>query len=89
MTFVSQHPELFFDGKYWDVRYADLDWGTPTSTDAAKDDIIKTYVGWLEDAAWLSATEGGGVIAPDRDRLLRASMSVRLLSENLAVSDET
>jgi hypothetical protein len=88
VTFVSEHPELFFDGKYWDVRYANLDYGSPTMIDAAKAEVIKTYAGWLEDAAWLSETEGGALISPNRDRLLRASMSLRLLSESIATTED-
>lgn len=87
-TFVSEHPELFFDGKYWDVRYANFDYGSPAMIDAAKAEVIKTYSGWLEDAAWLSETEGGALIGPNRDRLLRASMSLRLLSESIATTEE-
>lgn len=88
VTFFSEHPELFFDGKYWAVRYSDLDWGNATATDAAKADQINTYVGWLEDAAWLSESEGGALTRPNRDRLLRASMSLRLLSENVLTTEE-
>ncbi len=89
VTFLTEHPERFFDGKYWDVKYAGIDWGSASATEAAKAELLKTYMSWLEDAAWLSESEGGALTSPSRDRLLRASMSLRLLSENVVSADDT
>jgi hypothetical protein len=91
VTFVTEHPELFFDGKYWDVPYETLNWGdNPNATEAARTDLINTYAGWLDDAAWLSESEGTALSTrTSRDRLLRALMSLRLLGESLATAEAT
>lgn len=87
--FLADHPELFFDGRYWDARYAEVDYGSPTATEAYRKGLVSTYVGWLEDAIWLSESDGGALTHPTRDRLLRASMSLRLLSEDVSPLEES
>lgn len=83
VEFVGRYPELFFDGRHWYAKYAELDYaGSPTHTEEARKTLVATYVGWLEDAVWLSESGGGALTRPTRDRLLRASMSLRLLTED-------
>ena len=37
LAFFSRHPELFFDGRYWDDPYSELDYGRPSVTEEAKE----------------------------------------------------
>jgi hypothetical protein len=90
VAFVAEHPELFFDGKYWDVNYATTEWiGSASAAEIARADIVKTYRTWLDDAVWLSESDGGSLTQSSRDRLLRAQMSLRLLSENVVSVEDS
>ena len=43
LTFFEKHPELFFDGHYWDERYAILDFGSASATEEARARIVSYY----------------------------------------------
>ena len=79
LKFFSRHPELFFDGYYWDVTYSDLDYGRPSTTEEAKVQLVRYYSGLIADAIWLAEHDVEELAVVDRDRLLRASLALNLL----------
>ena len=78
--FFSTHPELFFDGQYWDEAYSELDYGRPSATEEAKAQLVRYFQGLLVDAIWLAEQDVDDLTAADRARLLRASLSLELLA---------
>jgi hypothetical protein len=89
--FVKTHPELFFDGKYFATPYETVDYGDPTATDNRKKQILDTCVAWLHDAVWLAETGGVGDTPDtprDRDKALRALMSLHLIARELVADQE-
>lgn len=79
LRFFSKHPELFFDGKYWDVSYSELDYGRPSATEEAKAQLVRYYAGLISDAIWLAEQDVDDLADVDRTRLLRASLALDLL----------
>ena len=79
LKFFSKHPELFFDGHYWDVTYSELDYGRPSATEEAKTQLVRYYQGLIFDAIWLAEQDVDDLATVDRVRLLRASLSLDLL----------
>ena len=88
LKFFTRHPELFFDGQYWDESYSDLDYGRPQTTEEAKTQLVRYFEGLLADAIWLAEQDPDDLAAADRARLLRASLSLDLLAP-AAAPDET
>ena len=81
---VEAHPELFFDGRYWDVEYATLDYGRATATEAAQAQILRYYASLLTDAVWLAEQDPTDLAEASRARLLRAALALELLTANVA-----
>ena len=88
LKFFSRHPELFFDGQYWDETFSELDYGRPSVTEEAKAQLVRYYAGLLADAIWLAEQDVDDLAAVDRARLLRASLSLELLAPSAAFNEE-
>jgi len=84
LRFLEAHPELFFDGRYWDVEYATLDYGRATATEAAQAQILRYYASLLTDAVWLAEQDPTDLAEASRARLLRAALALELLTANVA-----
>ena len=87
LKFFSRHPELFFDGQYWDEGYSELDYGRPSATEEAKAQLVRHFVGLLADAIWLAEQDVDDLAAADRARLLRASLSLELLAPSAILNE--
>lgn len=80
--FVRQHPELFFDGKFWAQPYASLDYGDEKVNEEARARVIERYDAYLADAVWLASQSPRDLDRCDRDELIRATLSVRILGSD-------
>ena len=80
LRFISDHPDLFFDGKYWDDAYMTLNFGRQAATDEARSQVLRHYSSLLNDALWLAEQEPDDLERVSRQRLLRASLALHLLS---------
>lgn len=77
--FFQQHPELFFDGNFWEDSYASLDFGAAEVSDEARRAIVARYDAYLSDAIWLSEQTPADLARASRDSVIRALCSLRLL----------
>jgi hypothetical protein len=82
--FLIAHPELFFDGKYWEDAYATLDYGVPAMTEEARQLVSSRYDGYMADAVWLVSQTPSDLDRTGRDALIRASLSLKLLQPDRA-----
>ena len=80
LKFFARHPEFFFDGRYWEESYSELDYGRHSATEEAKAQLVRYTEGLLTDAIWLAEQDVDDLAAADRTRLLRASLSLELLA---------
>lgn len=80
--FTCEHPELFFDGKFWAQPYASLDYGDAKVNEEARARVIERYSAYLADAVWLASQSPRDLDRCDRDELIRATLSVRLLGSD-------
>ena len=87
LRFFSRHPELFFDGQYWDESYSELDYGRPSATQEAKAQLVRYFQGLLADAIWLAEQNVDDLAGTDRARLLRSSLSLELLAPSAALNE--
>ena len=83
IEFVGSHPELFFDGKYWEVEYQTIDYGVGEATGEARAQRVRHYTSLLQDAAWLEEEDPAELASSGRARLLRAAMALELLEANV------
>jgi predicted nucleic acid-binding Zn ribbon protein len=83
-AFVSRHPELFLDGRYWDDAYASLDYGSSEVTEEARELLKARYDGYLADAVWLAGQSPADLERTGRDALIRATLSLKLLLPDTA-----
>ena len=81
--FFERHPELFLDGRYWDVAYDALDYVNATVTDEARARVVREYAHLIAETIWLSDQDAGDATPSSRARLQRAALAVDLLSSNL------
>lgn len=83
-AFVRNHPELFFDGQYWDQPYSNLDYGDPAITAEARQRVSEQVDSFLADAAWLASHTPADLDREARDAVIRAVFSLRLLAPDAA-----
>ena len=83
LRFFEEHPELFFDGLYWDIQYEDLDFQNPTVTEKAKNELVRRFVSLLADAIWLTESNPEDLEEAGRPRLLRAHLALDLLESDV------
>jgi hypothetical protein len=83
-AFVARHPELFFDGRYWDDAYLTIDFGAPSVDAEARERVRARYDAYLVDAVWLAEQSPIDLERADRDALVRATCSLRLLRPDVA-----
>ncbi|SDG75119.1 ATP-binding protein [Janthinobacterium sp. YR213] len=79
-----RHPEIFFDGKYWEDAYVGLDFGPAEVTNDAKAATIARYDAYLVDAIWLADQTPADLARASRDTVIRATCSLRLLRPDVA-----
>jgi hypothetical protein len=77
--FVQAKPELFFDGKYWDQPYLNLDYGNERVNSDARLRVAERFGSFLADAVWLATQSPRDLDHHDRDELIRAALSLRLI----------
>jgi hypothetical protein len=87
LRFFGRHPELFFDGRYWDVPYGSLDFGVVAATEEAQSQVTRYYSSLLADAIWLSEQDPGDLSGVSRPKLLRAALALELLEPSGDRSD--
>lgn len=88
LRFFERHPEFFFDGRYWDDPYSELDFGMPSATDEAKAQVVRYYGSLLTDAAWLAEQDPTELRGASRSRLLRATLALDLLAPSSDMGNE-
>jgi hypothetical protein len=88
LAFFERHPDLFFDGRYWDIPYARLDYGVVSATEEAQAQTVRYYASLLSDAIWLAEQEPSDLSQVSRARILRASLALELLEPTAAAETE-
>lgn len=83
--FVQSHPELFFDGKFWAQPYSSLEYGDVVVNAEARERVMERYGAYLADAVWIASQSPRDLDRCDRDELIRATLSVRLLGQDGSV----
>lgn len=83
--FFNRHPELFFDGCYWDDAFKALDFGSAAVNAEARDRVRSRYDAYLVDAVWLADQAPNDLERVDRDALVRATCSLRLLRPDVTL----
>jgi Histidine kinase-, DNA gyrase B-, and HSP90-like ATPase len=83
-TCFARHPELFLDGKYWEDPYDAIDFGLPRIDQEAKERVRSRYDAYLGDAVWLTHQTPTELERADRDAIIRATCSLRLLRPDLS-----
>jgi hypothetical protein len=78
--FVGRHPEMFFDGNYWLRPYAGLNLGSDKANNAARQALSEQFDSYLADATWLASKSPLDLARQDRNALMRAALSLRLLT---------
>lgn len=77
--FVREHPDLFFDGRFWAQPYVHIDFGSEKVNIETRAKIIERYDAYLADTVWLSSQSPRDLDRCDRNELIRATLSVGLL----------
>lgn len=85
--FFESHPELFMDGRHWDVPYDSLDYGREDLTAAAREQIKRAFLALLTDVIWLAEADTSDLADATRGRLLRAALAVDELESEVAPGD--
>jgi hypothetical protein len=79
LDFFERHPELFLDGRYWDMEYVTVDYGSDVATDEARNQIVSGFRSLLIDAVWLDERDLVTLTEAPRARIVRAAAALELL----------
>ena len=74
-----RHPENFFDGNYWDEAFTTLSFGDTEIEREARERLVTRYEAYLGDATWLADQSARDLENTNRDSIIRATCSLRLL----------
>ncbi len=88
LNIIEHHPELFFDGHYWNEEYESLDYNNPAITEEARRRTLEHFLGLLEDAVWLEELDPADAALYGRERLLRAALALDLLGKATSSGSE-
>jgi len=88
LRFFESHPELFFDGRYWDDVYSGLEGTYSADIEEAQDEKVRHYASLITDAIWLADQDPVDVAQASRERLLRARLAVDLLGDSVFVEND-
>ena len=80
VDFVLANPDLFFDDRCWEDLYTDLNYAQPSATETARRQVLRHYEALLLDALWLSEQAPDDLEVASRERVLRATLAVELLT---------
>ncbi|KVU26964.1 hypothetical protein WL28_22940 [Burkholderia ubonensis] len=80
----NRRPEIFLDSKFWDDSYTNLDFGSSTVTEQARRAVRARYDAYLSDAVWLANQSPADIDRANRDAVIRATCSVRLLKSDVS-----
>lgn len=83
-SLFGRHPEFFLDGRYWNDAYVRLDFGNDAVSEQARLAVRSRYDAYLNDAVWLANQSPADVERTNRDAVIRASCSVRLLKSDVS-----
>ncbi len=83
--FVRDHPAMFFDGKFWNQPYGNLDYGSASVNEEARAWVVERYDNYLSDAEWLAFQRPRDLDRSERDELIRATISLRLIRPDGAI----
>jgi len=75
----NRHPESFFDGQYWDDAYSAIDFGAADVNEEARGRVRARFDAFIADAIWLGEQTPNDLERANRDALIRATCSLRLL----------
>lgn len=81
LNIIEHHPELFFDGRYWNEEYETLKYNNAAITEEARRRTLEHFLGLLEDAVWLEELDPADASLYGRERLLRAALALELLAK--------
>lgn len=82
--FFKSNAQLFFDGQYWDQPYVHLDYGNANVNVEAQGRVIERYDGYLKDVEWLATQTPRDLDRADRDEIIRATLSIKLLRSDIS-----
>jgi hypothetical protein len=82
---VRENASMFFDGKFWDQPYAGLDYGSDSVNEEARNRVVDRYDNYLADAVWIATQSPRDLDRVERDALIRATLSLRLIRPDKAV----
>lgn len=88
LNIIEHHPELFFDGRYWNEEYDTLNYNNPAITEEARRRTLEHFLGLLEDAVWLEELDPADAPLYGRERLLRAALALELLAKATSSGSE-
>lgn len=80
VDFVGDHPEFFFDGKFWDKPYESLSFDHAAAREEAQSRTLHQVLALLSDAMWLAESDPAELRHSTKERLLRAALSIDLLA---------
>ncbi len=83
---VERFPGLCFDGAFWDWPFASLDYGDPTLTERARQQVIHRAKSIISDAGWLAESDPSSLVDAKRNELVRGLMSVSMLRPSREIS---
>ncbi len=84
---LDEHPEMFFDGKCWTETYSDIHSERDDVIQLQRSHIRRYYMSLMNDWAWLLERSTEEPESVDRPELIRASLAINLLENNLKYHD--
>jgi hypothetical protein len=76
---IEAFPELCFDGAFWDVPFASLDYGDAQLTQRARQRVTEHAKSLVSDTAWLADADAAALGSVPREERVRGLMSVSML----------
>jgi hypothetical protein len=79
VRFIEKHPEIYFDGSLWDIRFSDLTFDDLDAQQLAREGVLRQFSSLLSDVVWLSKQSPDSEDKEQYSQFLRAKIALDTL----------
>jgi hypothetical protein len=79
IRFIEKHPEIYFDGSLWDVRFNNLTFDDLEAQQLAREGVVRQFSSLLSDLFWLTKHSLDTEDPEENGKLIRAKIALDTL----------
>lgn len=79
LGFIERHPEVFFDGTFWDAKFSSISYEDIDAKRIAQESILRQFISLVNDVIWLSQQSLSAITDENEGLIIRAKIALEIL----------